>query len=74
MCSTTWNPSTIHLLPSISNIAKVYKNSCEEDTIIIAQSEIAYLYDISLEGDIPDNVLDIADNPYKALFTGNNVS
>jgi hypothetical protein len=49
-------------LPSISNITEVYKNSCEEDAIIIAQSEIAYLDDISLgEGDIPENISDIAD-------------
>jgi hypothetical protein len=60
---TAGNPSTTQRLPSISNINKVCKNSSEEDAIIIAQSKIACLDNISLKGEIPpkpDNILDTA--------------
>jgi hypothetical protein len=50
------NPTTVEPLPSISDIAEVCWRCTEEDAIIIAQSEIACLDDISLEGDIPDDV------------------
>jgi hypothetical protein len=53
-------PYTFSLL---SEILLRYKNCCEEDSIIIAQSEIAYLDDINLEDDIPEDVSDIADDP-----------
>jgi hypothetical protein len=54
--STAGNPSTVEPLPSISDIAKVYQMAFEEDAIIIAQSEIACLDDLSLEGDVPDDI------------------
>jgi hypothetical protein len=41
----------------------------KEDAIIIAQDEIACLNDMSLEGDIPDDILDIEEVWEKALFT-----
>jgi hypothetical protein len=52
----------IRPLPSIGDIANVYATSTEEDAIIIAQSEITLLDDISLEGDIPDDVSDMAED------------
>jgi hypothetical protein len=52
--------STIHLtaLPS------------QEDAIIIAKSKNACPDDIILEDDIPDNILDTAENQEKDFFTG----
>ncbi len=61
--STAGNPSSIEPLPSISDIAKVYQMACEEDATIIAQSEIAYLDDLSLQGDVPDNISKTSENP-----------
>jgi hypothetical protein len=43
----------------------------QEDAIMMAQDKIACLDDMSLEGDIPDNVLDIGEALEKALLTGN---
>jgi hypothetical protein len=54
----------------ISNIAEVHELSGSEDAIIIAQSEIACLDDISLEDDIPDDVLDAAEDREEDPFTG----
>jgi hypothetical protein len=42
----------------------------KEDAIIITQDEIACLNDMSLEGDILDDVSDIKEVWEKALFTG----
>jgi translation initiation factor RLI1 len=36
----------------------ITENDSDENAILIAQTEIACLDDLSLEGDIPDNVLD----------------
>ena len=67
---TVGNPGTVQPLPSISDIAEVYKYSNEEDAIIISQSEIACLHDVSLEGDIPNNISDTGEDRLKDLFTG----
>jgi hypothetical protein len=48
----------------------IAKLEAHEDAIIIAQDEITYLDDLSLEGDIPDNLSDIMEDRKKALFTG----
>jgi hypothetical protein len=40
----------------------------KEGAIIIAQDEIACLDDMSLEGDIPDDVSEKEDDKEKALF------
>ena len=64
------NPGTVRPLPSISDIAEVYKYSTEKDAIIIAKSEIACLDNVSLDGDIPDDVSDTGEDRSKDLFTG----
>ena len=43
----------------MDNIAAVVALEKEEDAIFIAQDEIACLDNMSLEGDIPDDVSDI---------------
>ncbi len=68
--STAGNPSTIRPLPLISDIAEVHELSGREDAIIIAKSEIVCLNDISLEDDIPDNVLDTTEDWEEDPFTG----
>jgi hypothetical protein len=52
-----------------NNIAAIAKLETQEDAIIIAQNEIAYLDDMSLEGDTDDNVSNIREVVKKALFT-----
>ncbi len=42
----------------------------KEDAIMMAQDEIACLDDMSLEGDIPDNLSDTRENLEEALSTG----
>jgi hypothetical protein len=68
---TARNPSTPQLLPSVNDIAAIAELEAHEDAIIIAQDEITYLDDLSLEGDVPDDVLDIVEVREKALFTRN---
>ncbi len=43
-------------LPSVCDIANVLQLSSPEDAILIAQTEILCLDDLSLEGDIADDV------------------
>jgi hypothetical protein len=40
----------------VDDIAAIAKNVTMENAIFIAQTEIACLDDLSLDGDIPDNV------------------
>jgi hypothetical protein len=54
----------------VDNIAAIAKLEAHEYAIINAQEEIDCLHDMSLEGDIPDDVSDIGDAREKALFTG----
>jgi hypothetical protein len=50
-------------LPStVDDIAEIAENKTEENTILIAQTEISCLDDLSIEGDIPE---DISDTEYK---------
>jgi hypothetical protein len=56
-------------LPSVEDILAIAPLETEEDAIIIGQDEIAYPDDLSLEGDIPDDMSDIVEVREKALFT-----
>jgi hypothetical protein len=55
----------------VNNIAAIAEQEAHKDAIIIAQHEITYLNDLSLEGDIPDDISDIMEDREKTLFTGN---
>jgi hypothetical protein len=37
-------------------------NACEEDAIIIVQSKIACLDDLSLDGKVPDNISETSED------------
>jgi hypothetical protein len=67
--STAGNPTTTELLHSVDDIAAIAELESQEDAIIIAQDEIDYLDNLSLEGDIPDDVSDIEGAREEALFT-----
>ena len=67
---TERNLRTTLPLHSLSDIATIVELETKEGAIIIAQDEIACLDDMSLEGDIPDDVLDIRDTGEKGLVTG----
>jgi hypothetical protein len=54
---TAGNPVTVETLPSIRDIANVIQHSSIEDAILIAKTKILCLDDISLDGDIDDNIL-----------------
>jgi hypothetical protein len=43
-------------LPSVDDIAAIAKNVSEEIAIFIAQTEIGYLDELLLEGDMPDDI------------------
>jgi hypothetical protein len=49
-------------LPSVDDIAEIAKKETEENAILIAQTEISCLDDLSIEGDIPE---DISNTEYK---------
>jgi hypothetical protein len=49
-------------LPSVDGIAEIAENETEENAILIAQTEISCLDDVSIEGDIPE---DISDTEYE---------
>ena len=49
-------------MPSVDDIAEIAENETEENAVLIAQTEIDCLDDLSLEGDIPD---DVSDTQYK---------
>jgi hypothetical protein len=53
----------------VDDIVPISELETEEDAIIIVQDEITYLDDLSLEGDIPDNVSDIIEVRQKDLLT-----
>jgi hypothetical protein len=56
--ATARNPTAKQPLASVDDIAAVVAWASGEDAIFIAQDEIACLDDMSLEGDIPDDVSD----------------
>jgi hypothetical protein len=68
--STARNPTSKQTLPSVDNIAEIAELLTQEDAIIIAQDKISCLDDMSIKGDIPDDVSDIVEVREKALFTG----
>ena len=43
-------------LPSVDDIADITENETEENAILIAQTEISCLDDLSIKGDIPEDV------------------
>jgi hypothetical protein len=55
-CLVGGNSGVTDPLPSVDDIAAVTENMSEENAILIAETEIAYLDDLSLEGDIPDDL------------------
>jgi hypothetical protein len=67
---TARNPTTRKPLPLVNNITAITELEMEEDAIIILQNKITCLDDMSLEGDIPDDVSDIVEVLEKALFVG----
>ena len=54
----------------MDDITAITELETQEDAIMMAQDEIACLDEMSLEGDIPDNILDTGENLEEALFTG----
>jgi hypothetical protein len=52
-------------LPSVNDILDIAENELKENAIFIAQTEIDWLDDLSLEGDVPDNNSDTSE---AALF------
>jgi hypothetical protein len=67
--STEGNPTATRPVPSVDSIAAIAEFQKPEDAIIIAQLELEYLDNLSLEGDIPDDVSDIGEARWKGLFT-----
>jgi hypothetical protein len=45
-------------LPSVDDIGEIAENETEENAILIAQTEISCLDDLSIEGDIPEDISD----------------
>jgi hypothetical protein len=57
-------------LHSFEDMIAIAELETKEDAIMMAQDKIACLDDMSLEGDVPDNISDNGENPEEALFTG----
>jgi hypothetical protein len=55
----------------LEDVLAIADSNPHEDAIMMARDKIACLNDMSLEGDIPDNVSDIREAREKALFTEN---
>jgi hypothetical protein len=43
-------------LPSVDDIAEIAEKKTEENAILIAQTEISCLDDLSIKGDIPEDI------------------
>jgi hypothetical protein len=50
------NPSRHDPLPSVDGIAEIAENETEENAILIAQTEISCLDNLSIEGNIPEDI------------------
>ena len=50
------NRNRINPLPSVEDIEAVAQNETMENAIFIAQTEIAMIDELSLEGDLPDDI------------------
>ena len=60
----------MELCRTVNDIARIAELETREDAIIIAQEEIEYYDNLSLEGDIPDDISDIKEaREEEALFT-----
>jgi hypothetical protein len=59
---TQRNRVSINPLPSVDDICAFAENESMEDAIIMAKNEISCLDDLSLEGDIPEDVSDEEDD------------
>jgi hypothetical protein len=46
-------------LPSVDDISDMAENKSKENAIFIVQTQINWLDNLSLEGDVPDNVSDM---------------
>jgi hypothetical protein len=55
---TEGNPSRPKPLPSVDDIREIAESELEEDAILMARNEITCLDDLSLEGDVPDDMSD----------------
>jgi hypothetical protein len=69
--STAGNPTKKRPLALLEDIAAIAELESHEDAIMMARDEIGCLDDMSLEGDIADDVSDNGEDGEKALFTGN---
>ncbi len=54
----------------MDDIAAIAEMGTVEDAIMMARDEIGCLDEMSLEGDLPDNVSDNGENQEEALFSG----
>jgi hypothetical protein len=59
---TQRNRVSIDPLPSVDDICAIAENESMEDAILMAEQEISCLDDLSLEGDIPEDVSDEEDD------------
>jgi hypothetical protein len=66
---TAGNPTRMELLHSVDDILAIAELETPADAIMMAQDEIACLDDMSLEGDIPDDVSDNGDDREIDIFT-----
>ncbi len=67
---TARNRTPTLLLPSVEDIATIAELSSREDAIMIMEEEMEYLDDLSLEGDVPDDVSETMEVIKKGNFTG----
>ena len=66
---TAGNPTTRQPLVSVEDIRAIADLETREDAIMMGQDEIDCLDNLSLEGDVPDDVSDSGENREKALFS-----
>jgi hypothetical protein len=65
--STGRNPTETQPVPSVDNIKEIADFLVPEDAIMMARDKIACLDDMSLEGDLPDDVW-IAETTGRKVF------
>ena len=57
------------MVPSVHDIEEIHDLLTREDAISMARDEITYLDDMSLDGDIPDDVSDIEIVEIEGMFS-----
>jgi hypothetical protein len=62
------NPTATKTMPSVDDIKEIAESMLHGDAIWMARDEIACLHDMSLEGDLPDDISDNGDDREKGLF------